>query len=156
MYPGRQPGSRTFQGLTIKAQLEKLCAAADGGRDRYTRSGDQNWRAKTIQNLVSTIIITITSTLAILLALDGLPMQWPAVCLAVTASISTLVIATRRYPEREAAHFQIAKRYGALALSSRQSVTRYEENQIGDSEFQALLDQHRMDWDLLRRDTPRR
>ena len=33
------------------------------------------------------------------------------------------------------------------------SVTKYEEKLIGDSEFQALLEQHIFNWDALQKDT---
>ena len=144
MYSGRNPGSRTVQGLTIKADFEKLCAAAEHERERHRRCTGQNWRTKTIQNLTCTIIITVCSSVAFLLATTApsQPMKWEVVCLAFTAPLCTLVIVTRRFPERQSAHFHIAKRYAALAASCRVSVTKYEDKAIGDSEFQALLEQH--------------
>jgi hypothetical protein len=75
-----------------------------------------------------------------------------AVCLAIAASVSTFILVNRRYPERRAEHVQMSKRYAAVALGCRQSVTKYEENTLGDSEMQALLELHLLGLDALKRD----
>jgi len=129
----------------IKARLEKLCAAAEAHRERHAQCANRQWRTRTIQNLAITIVITILSTFTALL----IP---AAVCLAAAAPLSTLILVTRRYPERQAAHLQASKRYAAVALGCRQSVTRYEENAIGDSEIQALMELHLLGLDALKRD----
>ena len=155
MFPGRNSGSRTVQGLTIKAEFAKLSGAAEQQRHRHSQSAVRNWRSKTIQNLAFTIIVTIAATvvLSLALAVPPQPMKWEVVCLAVVATLCTLVIVSRMYPERQAAHVQIARRYSALAESCRMSITKYEEKLIGDSEFQALLEQHIFNWDALQKDT---
>lgn len=130
----------------IKARLEKLCAAAEVHSERHAQYADRQWRIKTIQNLAITILITILSTFTALL----IP---AAVYLAVAASLSTLIFVTRRYPERQAAYLQTSKRYAAVAAGCRQSVTRYEENALGDTEMQALLELHLLGLDALKRDT---
>jgi hypothetical protein len=146
MYPGRHPGSRTLQGLTIKAHLEKLGAGAERHREWHAQSAGAAGRVKTIQNLAITIVITMASTLTLLLALDGLPIEGTAVWLAVAAPVSTSILIVRRHPERQAAHGHSANRYALIAASCRHSISRYEANAIGDGEFQALLDQ--LVWDL--------
>ena len=155
MFPGRNPGSRTIQGLTIRAEFAKLSTVAEQGQHQHGRSAAQNWRRKTIQNLAFTIIVTIAATVALSLAMavPPRPMKWAVVCLAVVATLCTLLIVTRIYPERQAAHVQIARRYSALVESCRLSVRKYEEKLIGDSEFQALLDQHICNLDALQKDT---
>lgn len=155
MFPGRNPGSRSLQGLNIKAEFGKLAMAAEHAQGRHRRCATQNWRRKTIQNLAFTIIITIASTVTWLLALSvpPEPIRWTAFCLAAVAPLCTLVMSTRRYPERQAAHLQIANRYKALAASCHVSVTKYEDQLIGDGEFQALLDQHVSDMDGLKRES---
>lgn len=145
MFAGRHSGSRTLQGLLIKARLEKLCAAAEAHSERHAQCANREWRTRTIQNLAITIIITILSTFTALL----IP---AAVWLAMAASLSTLVLVTRRYSERQAAHLQMSKRYTAVALGCRQSVTRYEENALGETEMQALLELHLLGLDALKRD----
>lgn len=144
MFPGRNPGSRTIQGLTIRAEFGKLAAAADEEQKRHARTAAQHWRSKTIQNLAFTIVITIAATVAFSLAtaVPPRPVKWAVVGLAGVSMLCTLAIVTRLYPERQAAHVQIARRYSALAESCRMSINRYEEKLIGDNEFQALLDQH--------------
>lgn len=155
MFPGRNPGSRSLQGLNIRAEFGKLAVAAEQEQARHKRSATQGWRTKTIQNLAFTVTITIASSVTLLLALSvpPKPTGTVAICLAVAAPLGTLVMATRRSPERQAAHFQIARRYESLAASCHMSVTKYEDQQIGDGEFQALLAQHVADWDGLKRDT---
>ena len=155
MYAGRHPGSRTIQGLTIKAQFDKLSAAAEHEADWYIRSAFRHWRIKTVQNLVSGVVVTLASTLAIRLALDNASgvMKWMIAGLAAIATVSNFIIVTRRHSEDEAAHFQIAKRCAALAASCRASVTKYEESQLDDDGFQALLDQQLSDREALKRDT---
>ena len=157
MYPGRQPGSRTIQGLTLKAEFGKLCLNAESEQGRHTRCADLNWLIKTIQNLTITILITIASSAAFLLVMgsDRIPAKWAVVCLSVTAPLCTLVFVSRRYSERHVAHFQIARRYSALATSCRLSITKYEEALIGDIELQALLDRHFLDMDDLKRESNR-
>lgn len=145
MFAGRHSGSRTLEGLLIKARLEKLCAAAQAHSERHAQSANREWRIRTIQNLAITIVITILSTFTALL----IP---AATCLAMAASLSTLIFVTRRYPERQAAHLQMSKRYTAMALGCRQSVTRYEENALGDTEMQALVELHLLGLDALKRD----
>lgn len=146
MFAGRHSGSRTLQGLLIKARLERLCAAAEAQSERHAQCAKQQWRTRTIQNLAIIIIITILSTFTALL----IP---AAAWLAVAASLSTLILVTRRYPERQAEHLQMAKRYTAVTIGCRQSVTRYEENALGDTEMQALLELHLSGLDALKRDT---
>ena len=155
MYPGRNPGSRSLQGLTVKAEFAKLSAAVEQEQDLHRRCAAQQLRRKTIQNLAFTIILSIASSLAFCFAMDVRSMwtKWATVCLALIATLCNLMIVTRRYPERQAAHFQIAKRYMALAESCRLSVTKYEEKLIGDSEFKALLDQLACDLDALKKET---
>ena len=152
MYLGRNPGSRSIQGLTIRAEFGKLCSAAEREQDRHAHCASRSRRNKTIQNLAVTIIITIASSVAFsrATAVPPRPMKWEVVCLSVVAALATLVLVTRRHGERQAAHFQLAQRFTALAASCRLSVTRYEEKLIGDSEFQALLDQHVFHMDTLK------
>ena len=145
MYPGRQAGSRSVQGLTIKGQIEKLCTSAEQGQQRYIRSAIRHWRIKTLQNLGSAVILTITATVAVRLVLGHTSMQWPFLGLAFAAILWNAVLVTRKHPESEAADFQIARRYAALAISCRESITRYEQSAIEDSGFQALLDKHQTD-----------
>jgi hypothetical protein len=145
MYPGRQPGSRTVQGLTIKSLFEKLCASAEQEHERYTRSAVRHWRIKTVQNLASAAILTIAATAVLRLTLGSTSKKWPFLFLAVLAILWNGVLVTRRHPEAEAAHFLIARRYAALAASCRASVTKYEQSLIEDSGFQALLDKHAAD-----------
>lgn len=151
MFPGRNPGSRTIQGLTIRAEFGKLSDAAERQQKRHAQAAAWFWRRKTIQNLAFTIIVTIAATVGFSLAtaVPPRPMKWVVVCLAGAATLCTFVMVTRVYPEKQAAHSQFAKRYTALAASCRMSVTKYEEKLIGDSEFQALLDQHLFHMDTL-------
>jgi hypothetical protein len=154
MFPGRNPGSRTIQGLSIRAEFGKLAAAADEQQKRHARTAEQYWRSKTIQNLAFTIIITIASTVAASLAtaVPPRPVKWAVVCLAGAAMLCTLTNVTRLHPERQGAHFQIARRYTALAASCRMSINKYEEKLIGDTEFQALLDHHVFHMDTLKQE----
>ena len=152
MFPGRNPGSRTIQGLTIRAEFGKLAAAADEERERHAQIAAQYWRSKTLQNLAFTIIITVAATVAFSLvtAVPPRPAKWAVVCLAGLSMFCTFAVVTRLYPERQAAHFQIARRYTALSASCQLCITKYEEKLIGDSEFQALLDQHLFQLDTLK------
>jgi hypothetical protein len=152
MFPGRNPGSRTIQGLTIRAEFGKLAAAADEEQKRHDRTAVQYWRSKTIQNLAFTIVVTIAATVAFSLvtSVPPRPVKWAVMCLAGSATLCTLTVVTRLHPERQAAHFQIARRYTALAASCRMSINKYEEKLIGDSEFQALLDHHLFHMDTLK------
>lgn len=145
MFAGRHSGSRTLQGLLIRARLEKLRAAAEAHSERHAQRAKRECRTETIQNLAITIVITILSTFTALL----IP---AAVWLAMAASLSTLILVTRRYPERQAAHLQMSKRYTAVALGCRQTVTRYEENALGDTEMEALVELHLLGLDVLKRD----
>jgi hypothetical protein len=145
MFAGRHSGSRTLEGLLIKARLEKLCAAAEAHSERHFQCAKRQCRTETIQNLAITIVITILSTVTALL----IP---AAACLAIAASLSTLILVTRPYPQRQAAHLQMSKRYTAVARGCRQSVTRYEENALGDTEMQALVELHLLGLDALKRD----
>ena len=140
------PARELCRELLIKARLEKLCAAAEAHSEGHAQYAKQQWRARTIQNLAITIIVTILSTFTALL----IP---AAVWLATAAPLSTLIFVTRRYSERQAEHLQMAKRYTAVAIGCRQSVTRYEENALGDGEMQALLELHLIGLDALKRDT---
>ena len=155
MFPGRHPGFRTVQGLTIKSQFEKLWVAAEQERDRFIQTSRQNWRIKTVQNLVSAILSTIAAT--VVLSLAGAGTGWairvPVVVLAITALICNAVLVVRRHAEKAVVHLQIAERYGALAASCRASVTKYEERLIEDVGLQSLLEQHTSDLDLLRKNT---
>lgn len=155
MYPGRNPGSRSLQGLTVKAEFVKLSAAVEQEQDHHRRCAARQLRSKTIQNLAFTIILSIASSAAFCLAIDARPglAKWATICLALVATLCNLMIVTRRYPEKQAAHFQIARRYKALAESCRLSVTKYEEKLIGDSEFKALLDHFAGDLDALKKET---
>src|SRR5690242_7372768 len=85
MFPGRNPGSRTIQGLTIKAEFARLSAAAEQEQHRHRQAASSNWRTKTLQNLAFTIIITIAATVALSLAMaaPARPMKWVAVSLAL-------------------------------------------------------------------------
>lgn len=145
MFAGRHSGSRTLEGLLIKARLEKLCSAAEAHSERHAQCAKRQCRAETIQNLAITIVITILSTFTALL----IP---AAACLAIAASLTTLILVNRRYPERQAAHLQMSKRYAAVARGCRQSVTKYEENALGDAEMQALVELHLLGLDSLKRD----
>ena len=157
VFPGRNAGFRSIQGLTIKSQCEKLRATAEHQQARFAQSASRNWRTKTLQNLASAIATTIAATVAVKLALNDATtaMRATAVWLAVTAMVGNLVIVTRRHAERSAAHFQIARRYAALAASCRQSLTKYEGNQIDDIALQALFDQHLAEATTLKRETQR-
>lgn len=154
MFPGRNPGSRTIQGLSIRAEFGKLAAAADEEQKHHAQTAVQYWRSKTIQNLAFTIIITIAATVAfsLVFAAPPRPAKWAVACLAAASTVCTLATVTRLYPERQAAHFQIARRYTALAASCRMSINKYEEKLIGDSEFQALLDHHLFHMDALKQE----
>lgn len=157
MFPGRQPGVRTLQGLTASAGLAKLGAAAEQERDRHREAAARSGRAKALQNLATAIILTIIATVTVVFAMDratGL-LRWAVPGLAFTATICNLVIVTRRDPERQTAHFHMAKRYGAFVASCRVCIAKYDEKRVGDTELQSLLDQHLSDMAALKEDTAR-
>ena len=154
MFPGRQPGSRTLQGIAIKAQYEKVCEVAQHAREAHVRSGMEHGRARTQQNLACAIFVTLASSVLVALATHtggpaSPPVRWAGIFLAVAAPFSALVKLTRMDPKRETAHFQTATRYRDLITSCRAAVAKYEEKLIGDSELQALLDRHLADLNSL-------
>ena len=77
-----------------------------------------SWRIKAIQNLAVTIVITIISTVVFSLEMSAIERKWAVLCLAASAPACIVVVVSRRYPERAAAHFQLAKRYAALCTTS--------------------------------------
>ncbi len=157
MFPGRQPGVRTLQGLTASAALAKLGAAAGQERDRHTEAAVRSGCVKTLQNLATAVLLTIIATIALVLALDRAagPLRWAVAGLAVTATACNMVIVTRRHPERQTAHFHMARRYAGFVASCRACVAKYEEKLVGGAELQSLLDQHLTDMAALKEDTAR-
>src|SRR5215472_8162299 len=153
MYPGRSPGSRTIQGLTLKSAIEKVRVAAEQGLDRHRKSGIRIERVKTIQNLVSAIVTAIVTTVVLWLAMHSeKPGKWPVWLLAATTIAFNTILVTRRYPEQAAVHRQIAKRYKDVAAACQITVRKYEELLIEDTGLQALLDQHQSDLNALKKD----
>jgi hypothetical protein len=154
MYPGRSPGSRTIQGLTIKSAIEKVRVAAEEGCDLHTKLGIRIERIKTIQNLASAIFTAIVATVTLWLAMhsEPEPASWPVWLLAATAIAFNTILVTRRHPEQAAVHIQIAKRYTDVAAACQVSVRKYEDLLLEDTGLQALLDQHKSDLTALKRD----
>ena len=154
MFPGRQPGSRSLQGIAIKSQYEKLCGVAEHARQTHVRSGMEYGRARTQHSVACAIFVTLAcSVLVAFAAHPGAPASWPVrwtgVLFAVAAAFTTLVKLTRTDPKQETAHFQTASRYRDLIASCRETVARYEEKLIGDDELQALLGRHVSDLNAL-------
>ena len=157
MFPGRHPGSRSIEGLSIKTNCNRASTVAEQNRDRELAAAAELWRTKTKQNLAATVLVTLASVMLAAFAVHyatGL-LQWANIALAVSAAFCTLISVTRRSASREAAHRQTASRFAECAAACRASVVKYEEGSIGDGEFQALLSQHMAEIEALKKGAER-
>lgn len=160
MFPGRQSGSRSLQGIAIKSQYQKICEVAEHANQTHIRSGMEYGRARTQENVACAIFVTLACSVLVAFATHSggrasAPMKWAGVLLAAGAAFSTLVKLTRLDPQRETAHFQTASRYRDLITSCRAAVAKYEEKLIGDEELQALLDRDVSDLNALEKHAER-